>query len=90
MRFFTLILAAILLLTGLNSCQNAKFLKAHSNPEHKRKRVFEEHIVTKNTIELNKKKKKEKQNKAILCADSIWVPVQNYSIDSDIAYGVLC
>lgn len=88
MRFLLYIPVVFIFLMGLGACQNAKFLEAHSKATNKHKRVFDEYLVVKNRIEINKKKKNKKKNGPILCADSVLVNVQNHEIASDIAYSI--
>lgn len=61
-----LLIYIILLLTLLGSstgCLNYTYLKAHSDSKHPRKRVYDEHLVFKNKIYLNKQKYKIQEDK---------------------------
>ncbi|WBM73471.1 outer membrane protein assembly factor [Saprospira grandis] len=73
----------LLLALGQHSCQNRKYLRAHSNPKHKKRRVYEEQLLVSNTIKLNKKKNKDRADGALLCADSILVPQQSYELSAE-------
>lgn len=79
-KFYWISLFSTCLLLVLGSCQNKKFLKAHSHPEKNRRRVYEELWVAKNSIELHSKKIIAERNKPIVCEDSVIIPVQSYNL----------
>jgi outer membrane protein assembly factor BamA len=92
LKIYQISLIACCLMLILGSCQNKKFLKAHSHPEKKRQRVYEELWVAKNSIEINSKKVIAKNNKSILCEDSVLVPTQSYNLpkglENELYYGM--
>jgi hypothetical protein len=85
MRFFIVIFSFFLFLNLFTACQSSKqYIKAHSNSEAKRKKVYDDHLLVKNSI-LNPKKKKLKKNEPILCEDSVNIQLQEYHLESDLA-----
>jgi outer membrane protein assembly factor BamA len=85
MRFIIFIILVSTILLTFGSCQNTKhYLRAHSDTQHKRKKVYDEHLLVKNSILLNRPKLFTKKKSNIVCEDSITIPTQTYQLDSDI------
>jgi hypothetical protein len=70
----------------LSACNSPKlFLKSHSDLNNKRKKVYDEHLLVKNSILINKAKLNSKKNNPIVCADSVLIYPQNYFLESDLS-----
>jgi hypothetical protein len=86
MRFFNIILSIISILFLFSACQSSRqYLKAHSDVIHKRKKVYDEHLLVKNNISINQPKKFDRKNKVVICTDSVLIYPQSYKLDSDLA-----
>ena len=86
MRFFILIINCVFLLLVLSACNSPQlYLKAHSGLNNKRKKVYDEHLLVKNSILINKAKLNSKKNNPIVCDDSVLIYPQNYFLESDLS-----
>ncbi|MCP4442883.1 MAG: BamA/TamA family outer membrane protein [Aureispira sp.] len=63
MKLLIYIITLLTILGSSTGCLNYTYLKAHSDPEHPRKRVYDEHLVLKNKTYLNKQKYKIQEDK---------------------------